>query len=96
MQASTKASTARTACLRGLAAPARHELPGLAAAISRKTYTLIPVDDWAALLAIMMRLDKPDATDATALDMMRVYHTIHAGARPPHPRVTPDRYTGQV
>jgi citrate synthase len=58
------------------------KLPGLAAAIYRNTYkdrNLIPVDaryDWAANLAIMMGLDKHNAA---AMDMMRMYQTIHAG-----------------
>ena len=59
------------------------KLPGLAAAIYRNTYkdrNLIPLDeryDWAANLAIMMGLDKHDTA---AMDMMRMYQTIHAGA----------------
>eukprot|EP00892_Ulva_mutabilis_P002975 jgi/Ulvmu1/12679/UM094_0036.1 len=57
------------------------KLPGLAAAIYRNTYkdrNLLPLDeryDWAANLAIMMGLDKHDTA---ALDMMRMYQTIHA------------------
>lgn len=72
------------------------KLPGLAAAIYRNTYkdrTLIAADDrydWAANLAIMMGLDKHDTP---ALDMMRMYQTIHAGAPPapltPHAPAVP-------
>lgn len=38
--------------------------------------------DWAANLALMMGLDKHDTA---ALDMMRMYQTIHAGTAPTPP-----------
>ena len=61
------------------------KLPALAAAIYRHSYyggELIAADDsldWAANLAVMMGVDK---SDTAALDMMRMYQTIHTGARP--------------
>lgn len=59
------------------------KLPGLAAAIYRNTYhggQHIESDsslDWAANLAVMMGTD---SKDTTALEMMRMYQTIHTGA----------------
>lgn len=59
------------------------KLPGIAAAIYRNTYKdrrLIesdPTMDWAGNLSIMMGMDK---NDTPALDMMRMYQTIHTGA----------------
>jgi citrate synthase len=60
------------------------KLPGLAATIYNNTYKggkQIPIDpnlDWAANLAVMMGQDK---SSMAALDMMRMYQTIHAGAQ---------------
>ena len=61
------------------------KLPGIAAAIYRNTYKggdlIAPAEgmDWAGNLAVMMGVDKDDTV---ALDMMRMYQTIHAGTFP--------------
>lgn len=60
------------------------KLPAIAATIYRNTYyhgTLMKPDpglDWAGNLAVMMGTAK---SNTAALDMMRMYQTIHAGAR---------------
>jgi citrate synthase len=60
------------------------KLPSIAAMIYNNTYhegRSIAADaelDWAANLAVMMGQDK---SDTAALDMMRMYQTIHAGAQ---------------
>lgn len=59
------------------------KLPAVAATIYRNTYKggeLIAPDeslDWAGNLAVMMGVPK---TDTAALDLMRLYQTIHTGA----------------
>lgn len=59
------------------------KLPSVAAAIYRNTYKdrhlIAPKEglDWAGNLAVQMGLD---ARDTAALDMMRMYQTIHTGA----------------
>ena len=59
------------------------KLPAIAAAIYRNTYfggELIAADDsldWAGNLAVMMGVSRKDTA---ALDMMRMYQTIHTGA----------------
>jgi citrate synthase len=61
------------------------KLPGIAATIYRNVYKngkLLPAHrdlDWAGNLACMMGIER---SDKAALDMMRMYQTIHTGVYP--------------